>query len=128
MIVHTYTEALQALRNWRDTLKASDFARAWTIECKPLKHKRSSEQNRRYWAILHQIAEQLPAQLDGVYHRPELFHEYFRTKFLGYDELDLDREKVLLSRSTTSLSVGEFTDYMTQIEVWAAEHDVEIDG
>lgn len=86
-------------------------------------YKRSVEQNRRYWALLNEISENLPVQ--GKLHSPEVWHVYFRTKLIGCDDLTLPNGKVIPQPvSTTTLDVGEFADYMTRIEVWAAEHGV----
>jgi hypothetical protein len=85
--------------------------------------KRSNEANRRYWLLLHTISDKLRPQ--NVQHSPEVWHCYFKSRFMGHDDVRLPNGKVLsIVRSTTDLDVPEFADYMTQVEVWANEHDV----
>lgn len=85
--------------------------------------KRSSEANRRYWLIMHTISDKLRPQ--NVQHSPEVWHTYFKSRFLGCDEVVMPNKKtLLLPRSSADLDVAEFADYMTQVEQWAAEHDV----
>jgi len=84
-------------------------------------YKRSNEQNKRMWALLNEISERLPVQ--GIHHAPEVWHEYFKVKFIGKEEVKLPNGKVLeRAISTTTLDVAAFGEYMTRIEVWAAEH------
>ena len=86
-------------------------------------HKRSTEQNRRYWALLNEISEGLPVQ--GVTHSPDAWHLYFRQKFIGSEDLKMPNGKTFTQPiSTTTLDVGSFSEYMTQIEAWAAQHGV----
>lgn len=84
--------------------------------------KRSNEQNRRYWAVLNDIAD-VPVQ--GRRYPAETWHEYFKGRFIGYEEVALPNGKTLQRPlSTTTLTVEEFANYMTQIEVWAAQHGI----
>lgn len=86
-------------------------------------YKRSSDQNRRYWALLNEISEGLPVQ--GVAHSPEAWHHYFRQKFIGSEDMKLPTGKTFTQPiSTTTLDVGAFAEYMTQIEAWAAGHGI----
>lgn len=87
------------------------------------KSKRSLEQNARYWVILTQISEQVTDENERKY-SPEVWHEFFKAKFLGKDAVIIDNEPVLLPRTTTTLKVLEFGDYMTQCEAWAVDHGV----
>jgi hypothetical protein len=85
--------------------------------------RRSNPQNSRYWLLVHTIAERLKPQ--GVQHSPEVWHTYFKSRFLGCDEVTMPNGKSLqLPRSSADLDVPDFADYMTQVETWAAEHDV----
>jgi hypothetical protein len=91
-----------------------------TIE--PYKRTRTVDQNSRYWAILNDISDQV--QVEGKNYATEVWHEYFRTKFLGKDTFLVDGSPVLVTKSSRKLNVMEFGDYMTQVEVWAVEHEV----
>lgn len=59
----------------------------------------------------------------------ESYHEYFKSKFLGRDELKLPNgEIMLITKSTANLDVEQFSDYYTKVEVDAAERGVYLDG
>jgi hypothetical protein len=85
--------------------------------------KRRAAQNRRYWAVLHDIAEQL--KVNGLMLSADAWHEWAKRRFIGVRELVLpDGEIIALGQTSTDLSVAEFGDYMDTLEAWAAEHDV----
>jgi hypothetical protein len=79
------------------------------------KAKRSTEQNRLLWATLNQIAE--GAWLGGRQFSADSWHEFYKRKFIGCEELP-DGSQVGIS--TTTLSVGEFSDYIERIRQHAA--------
>ena len=84
------------------------------------KSKRSIEQNKRYWALLGEV--EATVWVDGRQFSDEVWHEQFRRWFIGQDEVVMpDGERVIRGISTTTLSVGEMTDYMTRIEHWCVE-------
>ncbi len=84
---------------------------------------RSTPQNAAYWALLHEMAEQLKPQ--GKVYTAEVWHEYFRQRFLGAEDVVLPNGKtVVRSMSTTELDIDEFSDYLTQVQVWAVEHGI----
>src|SRR5690606_24825370 len=83
---------------------------------------RSLAQNARYWVILTFIASQVKP--NGQEYSPEVWHEYFKAKFLGKDTYLIDGDAILVPRSTTKLKVVEFIDYCTQVEAWAVDHGV----
>ena len=75
------------------------------------KPKRSEQQNRYYWgAFLPKVAEETGENdLDKL-------HELFKGKFLTQGVVEVLGEKVRLKKSTTELGVGEFTQYIMDIE------------
>lgn len=86
---------------------------------RPAKVSRSQQQNKRYWAILGEIAE---LEVDGRKYTAEVWHEYFKGKFIGLEEIALPSGKSLVRPiSSTTLDVPAFADYMTQVEAWAAQ-------
>ncbi len=88
--------------------------------------KRSSEANRRLWALYAAMADKLRPG-DKVY-TPTQFHLYCREKFLGAVDHELPGGRLMtIPNSTADLSVDEFNDYMTQVEALAAEHGVWLD-
>ena len=90
--------------------------RPLAVEVREHKAKRSSRANRRYWALLRFIASN--AWIGGKQFADETFHEWFKRRFIGTEELP-DGQSVGIS--TTKLDVGEFTAYMERIEQCASE-------
>lgn len=87
------------------------------------KSKRSIEQNKRYWALLNELAA--AAWVGGRQFNAEAWHEYFKRKFIGYEELPGGETAGI---SSTTLDVGEFSAYMERIEAHAStELGVEFD-
>ena len=94
----------------------------WEIVFRKVQHKRSVEQNKRYWAILNEIAE---TNVRGETYSAETWHRYFKVRFIGMEETKLPNGKVVQEPiSTTTLDKGEFGEYMTRIEAWAAQHGI----
>src|SRR6478752_3577303 len=83
--------------------------------------RRSSEANRRLWALYAAMADKL--RPDGKVYTPTQFHLYCRERFLGAQDYPLPRGKVMtIPNSTADLDTDAFTDYMAQVEALAAEH------
>lgn len=105
--------------NWKPL---ADQGKPLAVTVTEYKSKRSIEQNKRYWAVLQQISEQ--AFLEGVSYNTDAWHEYFKRMFIGCIDLP---DGGSLGQSSTSLTVAEFADYMTKVEVYAtSELGVEI--
>lgn len=77
--------------------------------------KRSGQANRRYWAILNEISSQ--AWINGKQYSKEAWHHEFAGRFIGWEETPGGHMSPI---STTTLDIGEFSDYMTKIEEYAA--------
>lgn len=89
------------------------------VTVKGEKEQRRNSQNRLYWQVLTEISEQLGHGTD------EVWHEYFKRKFLGVKEVILpDGQIHYAGLSSADLTVGDFTDYITSIEAWATERGV----
>ncbi|WP_186263317.1 recombination protein NinB [Burkholderia gladioli] len=84
--------------------------------------QRNAAQNRLYWgAILRSIAEQ--AWVEGRQFDKDAWHEYFARLYGVSDELTLpDGEIILRRKSTSQMSVGEFSTYLNQIQAYAANN------
>jgi hypothetical protein len=83
-------------------------------------------QNARLWVLYNRISER--RAVDGRKFEPEVWHEHYKRSFLGMVDIELPGgEVVTRARSTKRLDVAEFNDYMTQVEVDAAEHGVYLD-
>jgi hypothetical protein len=74
------------------------------------------------WLLYHLAASKL--KTDEPY-SAEQFHYYYRSRFLGCDDVRIPNGKVLtIPRSTAGLDVDEFNAYMTAVEADLAERDV----
>lgn len=91
----------------------------FSVEIKLYKKKRSLAQNRTYWNWIKTIAE-----VCG-YEKEEL-HETFKIRMLGYQAKLIFGEPVQLVRSTSKLTTQEFAEYLTKIELLAAEMSIKL--
>ncbi|WP_211234106.1 recombination protein NinB [Chitinilyticum litopenaei] len=82
--------------------------------------KRNNEQNRRYWkAVLQPIAQQ--AWVAGRQYSAEVWHEHYARKFGVCEDMTLPNGEVVTRRkSTTEMTVAEFSEYMQRVEADAA--------
>lgn len=88
----------------------------YELVLRPLKSKRSIEQNKRYWKLLLELSD--VAWVGDRQFTKDAWHEYFKREFIGIEELPGGGQ---IGISTAKLSVEEFGNYMTRIEQWAAE-------
>jgi hypothetical protein len=98
--------------NWRAMAAAG---KPLEVIVREAKSKRSNEANKRYWALLSEIAD--GAYVDGKRFSKEAWHEHFARLYIGVEELPSGDTKAI---STTTLDVAAFGDYMTAIEAYAA--------
>lgn len=90
------------------------------------KLKRSNEANRRYWLLLHVIAEKVKP--DGQQFSAETWHTYWKLKLLGGNDVKMPNGKVIVvANSSADLAKDEFHDYASQVEQWANERGVYLD-
>jgi hypothetical protein len=78
------------------------------------KLSRSQKQNSLYWEWVSVIGGQLGYTKDET-------HTILRDKFLGYNEVTTKLSVIKELRSTTKLKVGEFKDYLEQIDIFVSE-------
>lgn len=93
---------------------AARLGRPLAVEVGAESKKRSVQQNKRYWALIGQIAKD--ASIDGRKWDGEIWHEAFRKEFLPLQELPTGK---VGHKSTTQLNPQEFNEYMEQIEAYA---------
>lgn len=99
---------------------AKQFADGFEIVIRPLKAKRSADQNKRYWALLREVAA--TAWVDGRQFSDETWHRYFAQTFIGSSEVAMpDGTTALHPISTTTLNVADMGRYMDEISQWCVE-------
>jgi hypothetical protein len=75
------------------------------------------------WLLYHLAAAKLHP--GGASYSAEQFHYYYRSRFLGCDDIELPSGKALsIPRSTANLDVSEFSAYMDAVEADLAQRDV----
>lgn len=83
--------------------------------------KRNSEQNKRYWGLVLKTIS-ANAWVNGQQFSSDVWHEYFARRFGVCEDVTLPHgEVVTRRRSTTDMSVSEFTTYMGEVEAYAAQ-------
>jgi hypothetical protein len=106
------------------------FTEPFEIVLRPLKAKRSTDQNRRYWALLREVAATVWAEVpDDLGHnwKPRQFsdkvwHEHFKRQFIGEEQIVLPNgEYEPRGISTTTLNVADMGRYMDEISRWCTE-------
>jgi len=107
-------ERLQAFvrANWAGMAQRGQ---AMVVHLMTEKAERSLSQNRFYWRLLTDIAEN--AWVGGRRYSKDAWHEYFRERYLPKLEGPLATEH---AASTASLTVKDFSAYMERIEAHAA--------
>ena len=79
-----------------------------TLEVLEKKSKRSDEQNKYYWLYLGIISDETGHTVDEL-------HNYFKGKFLTKEIKEILGEKTRITKSTTTLSKGQFCEYLLDI-------------
>lgn len=82
--------------------------------------KRNAEQNKFLWGVVYRdISEQ--AWVNGQQFDKDTWHEFMARKFGVCEDVTLpDGEVVVRRKSTTQMSVGEFSEYINQVQAYAA--------
>ena len=89
--------------------------------------RRSNQANRRYWKLLDCISQGIKLE-DGL-HSPKTWHIYLKLKFIGADDLRLPSGEVITQpKSSADLDIAQFHVYSEQVEAWASEYGVYLDG
>ncbi len=83
----------------------------WAIQIEPYKPKRSSQANRRYWALLQAFS-------DKTGHEPEELHEMFKVKFLVAKAIIVGDMQQQVYPSTARMKTKEFAEFMEKVERW----------
>jgi len=106
------------LKDYVSTLpwQRGDKAIVYLVSIDEVKSIRSLQQNARLWALYTAISRQAPAHMGGVWYSPQVWHGYAKTRFLG---MESGPYGMGVPKSTTRLTVGEFGDYMAEVEAWA---------
>jgi hypothetical protein len=101
-------KALEAVR---------DAKLGWVVSVS--KPNRTTAQNALYWAVLHEIADQIKP---GSEYSAEIWHSYFKTLFLNGRVIELPNGNVIEQEpTTTGMTTAAFSDYVERVIAWATE-------
>jgi hypothetical protein len=75
-----------------------------------------------YWALLHLMAQR---EWGGQRYSADTMHAYYKTRFLGAEDMTLPNGKTLtIPHSTADLDVAEFSEYFDRVQADCAERGV----
>ena len=83
------------------------------ISVQKLKSTRSTQQNRYYWLLVGILSSEIG-------YTKEECHDLIKYKFLK-QEIVIGNETEVICKSTASLSKSDFGDFISQLQIWAAE-------
>ena len=119
---------LRSPANWQALAQlVASNAKVFADRGKPLRvivtedeRKRTDAANRFYWgAVLMTIAEQ--AWVAGKQYSKDVWHEHFARQYLPHTEIVTPFGEIVSRRkSTTELTVSEFSDYLQRVQSEAA--------
>lgn len=102
------------LQQMADVIRALGPQEPWEVEVRPYKVKRTGAQNKLLWAIYTEIAAETG-------HTPEEIHEAMKAKFLPRRVVTVGNEELVVLGSSAKLDVKEFSDFVEQVQMFAAE-------
>ena len=99
------------VENLRRFVGELDLSKAYEVEIKPFAFNRSTQQNKKYWALIGELGSFLG------YSESEM-HELMKYKFLSYKQEMLGDEMTVVP-STSKLTIKEFVEYLEKVERFA---------
>jgi NinB protein len=100
-------------KNWR---AMADAGKPLAVSVTEHKAKRNKDQNARYWAgVLPAIAQQ--AWVRGRQYSEEVWHDFFKRRFIGMEELPSGE---ITGKSSANLNVSDFADFSDEVEAYGA--------
>lgn len=87
---------------------------------RPYKAKRSLAQNACFHAWMGELSR-LYSEHYGEEKAPWVWKEFFKRQFIGEAVEEVMGQVITCTRSTTTLSVNEFAEFLTRIDVWVLQ-------
>ena len=110
-ILHREKPKAHILENMTRTVFKETKSDAVIVEMKPDVQSRSTKQNALYWKWLGVLTETGNSQ--GA------LHQYLAQEFLSPVAEDIQGQTVLVIKSTTTLTVKEFAEYLEHVQEFA---------
>lgn len=106
------------LKGW---LSMADLGKPIAVEVSEYHAKRSSQANRRYWALVKEISEN--AWLGGRKYSKDAWHEHLKREILGTEEVVLPSGEIMFRGiSTSNLNTAEFSEFLESAMLYAQQH------
>lgn len=86
----------------------------YAVTIEPYQPKRSSQANKRYWALLELYA-------DKTGYESEELHEMLKAKFLAPKQIEVGGDTAMIRPSTAKLNKAEFAEYSDKVERWGIQ-------
>lgn len=102
------------LQNAADIIRGLAPDKPWRITLAPYRSKRSPEQNARLWALYREICS-------GTGNTEQEVHDALKKKFLPPKFVEIGDESIPIIPDSRDLDVMEFADFMTKVEMFAAQ-------
>ena len=109
----------EELEHVKRQLGELDLTKGWSVEVKKFTFSRSTQQNKRYWALVTELGSFLG------YEDFEM-HDLLKYKFLSFKQEMLGDEMVVIP-STSKLTIKEFVDYLAKVERFAVSLGFQLD-
>lgn len=85
------------------------------------KPSRTLEQNALYWTTVREVAEQV--SIDGRKFTPQVWHIYFKQRFLPGRIIELPNGELMEAEpTTTELTKDEFSEFVTEVIQFLENH------
>lgn len=82
---------------------------------------RTLDQNALYWTTLREVAEQV--SIDGNKFTPQVWHIYFKQRFLPGRIIELPNGQIMEAEPTTrELTKEQFSEYVTEVIQFLENH------
>ena len=110
----------------------NDRERLYEVNIAEHDPKRSGQQNRLYWTLMHRIAAQATDD-EGRKHLAEWWHYKLRAE-LGFVDGTIQLKaggisvEVPYPKSTTQMGKREFSQLYERVEIWAAKREIYLEA
>lgn len=116
---------------WEACCRILELGRSVKVTVDELRGKRSSDQNAKLWAMLHDVARQVEWPVDGRLQRltAEEWKDVFSAAWRKHQRVaqGIDGGFVILGERTSRMKVAEMVDLIEIISAFGAERGVEFD-
>lgn len=96
-----------------DAIQELDEQNSYDVKVSKKRWNRSISQNNLYWLWLTCIEQETGQDQSSL-------HEFFKAKFLGFEEIDVFDHEVVRVRSTANLDTSQFKEYLDKIQIYAS--------